>query len=175
MNHDQPQNGEMTEQEAADLVARRLDEHDEQIGRLAKQFAGLQRVRNDLQDLREEVRAAKASGLAAAIGAMAASGEAPTAYEQKIAQTAHEIASAALARVPDHGDVTAAGIGLRHEDGWLTVVVGDNGEREESADEAVAFQRLEARVNALDGHLYRASAPGEGTTLVIGLPSRRAS
>lgn len=174
MDHQQPRNGELTEQEAADLIARRLDEHDEQIARLARQFAGLQRVRNDLQDLRAEVRSVKAAGLAAAIGAMAAGGELPTAREQEIARTAHEIATAALASVPEHGDVTAAGIGLRHEDGWLTVVVGDNGPASDSAETVDTFQRLEARVTALDGHLFRASAAGEGTTLVVGFPSRRA-
>lgn len=174
MNDGQPQNGEMTEQEAADMITRRLDEHDAQLARLATQFAGLQRARNELQDLRAEVRAVKTAGLAAAIGAMAAGDEPSTARDQEIAQTAHALATAALASVPEHGDVTAAGIGLRHEDGWLTVVVGDNGPASDSAETIRTFQRLEARVTALDGHLYRASAPGEGTTLVVGFPSRRA-
>lgn len=173
MNDDQHQNGEMTQEEAAEMIARRLDEHDRHLSRLAAQFAGLQRVRNELQDLRDEVRAATSTGsLARALGAITAEGREPSAHERAIAATAHEVATAALARVPRHGDVTAAGIGIRQEDGWLTVAVGDNGHGGEPDDDP-AFARLEARVDALNGRITRSGAPGEGTTLVVGLPSGR--
>lgn len=174
MEHEARHNGEMTGADAAETIARRLDEHEERLARLATQFAGLQRARNDIQDLRAEVSATAVGGLAAAIGAIATRGQTPTAHQEAIARTAHEVATAALASVPEHGDVTAAGIGLRHEDGWLTVVVGDNGSDSDSAETASTFQRLEARVTSLDGHLFRVSTLGEGTTLVVGLPSRRA-
>ena len=163
MNDDQGQNGEMTQAEAAEMIARRLDEHDRHLSRLAAQFAGLQRVRNELQDLRDEVRNATSHGaLAAAIGAITAQGSTAPAHDEAIARTAHEVATAALASVPRHGDATVAGIGIRHEDGWLTVAVGDNGPRGEPAEETETFARLEARVTALNGHLIRASTPGEG-------------
>lgn len=176
MNDDrhQGQDGEMTRQEAAEMIAQRLGEHEQDLSRLAAQFAGLQRVRNDLQDLRDEVRAAAAGGgLAGAIGAIASPGRAPSAHERAIAQTAHEVAAAALASVPRHGGATAAGIGLRHEDGWLTVAVGDNGPRAALAEADDALARLETRVRALDGQLTRFSTPDEGTTVVVGLPLRR--
>lgn len=173
MDHDEQRTDEMSQAEAAELIARRLAEHDERLARLAARFAGLQQVRNDLQDLRHEVRdVAPSSGLAAAIEAIATQGGNAPAPDEAITRTAHEVAAAALASVPWHGDVTAAGIGIRHEDGWLTVAVGDNGP---DGDPALSetFQRLEARVNALNGHFSRSSTPGEGTMLVVGLPGTR--
>lgn len=175
MHEDQHHGGGMTREEAAEMIARRLDEHDQRISRLTAQFAALQRTRNALQDLRDEVhQAAEQGGLAMAINAIAATDRATSERDRAIAATAHEAATTALNRIPRHGGATVAGIGIRHEDGWLTVAVGDNGPDGDASVTDKEFDRLEARVNAFDGHVLRVSTPGEGTTVVIGLPDRHA-
>lgn len=90
-----------------------------------------------------------------------------------IARAAHEVATVALASVPRHGDVTSAGVGIRHEDGWLTVVVSDNGSGGSADQDERTLEHLRQRVRALHGHLTRTGTLGESTAVLVGLPRER--
>jgi signal transduction histidine kinase len=83
--------------------------------------------------------------------------------------TAYFVASEALANVVKHAHATRATIEISRRNGRLVIAVTDDGVGGADGDGA-GLSGLRDRVEALDGHLYVDSAPGEGTRVTAAIP-----
>jgi signal transduction histidine kinase len=83
---------------------------------------------------------------------------------------AYFVVSECLANIGKHAEATTATVGVRADDGHLTVEVADDGRGGAALDGGSGIQGLVDRVGALGGTLAIESPPGEGTHVVARIP-----
>jgi signal transduction histidine kinase len=135
-----------------------------------------------LEELRELARgihpAVLDHGLPAALDSLALRSPVPTAVSCELAErlpepvelAAYFVASEALANVAKYSRATKASVTVARSDGVTVIQIADDGVG--GADEAAGsgLRGLADRVEALDGHLYVTSPPGEGTVVTAEVP-----
>ena len=93
-------------------------------------------------------------------------GRPPVPVESAVYFTAAEC----LANVVKHSGAESAWVGLRHDGGLLSVIVGDNGRGGARLEAGTGLQGVARRLESFDGTLELASPPGGPTTVTMEVP-----
>jgi signal transduction histidine kinase len=80
-----------------------------------------------------------------------------------------------LANVVKHSEATSAWVGLRHDAGRVSIIVGDNGRGGARLDAGTGLQGVARRLESFDGTLEVSSPPGGPTTITLEVPCELSS
>jgi signal transduction histidine kinase len=135
-----------------------------------------------LAELRELARgihpAVLSYGLAAAVESLAGRSPVPTAVSvelpgrlpEAVELAAYFVASEALTNVAKYAQATKASVRIVRADDVAIVEIADDGVGGADETSGSGLRGLADRVEALGGHLYVTSPPGEGTVVTAELP-----
>ncbi|RKT52542.1 sensor histidine kinase [Saccharothrix australiensis] len=90
--------------------------------------------------------------------------------EAPVESAAYFAVAEALTNVAKHSGATSAWVRVRHEDGRLGLMIGDNGHGGAEATEGGGLRGIERRLTAFDGTLGIASPLGGPTIVTVELP-----
>jgi len=140
---------------------------------------GLQLAVEELRELAHGVHPAilTEEGLAAALEAITARTPLPVSldvpeerFSPQVEATAYFVACEALANVVKHAHATKASVSAQRRNGFLVVMVDDDGIGGASPDDGSGLRGLADRVEALGGRLRIDSPVGDGTRIVGEIP-----
>lgn len=94
----------------------------------------------------------------------------PARFPPAIEAAAYFVCAESLTNVAKHAAASHARIGITAEDGWLTVIVADDGIGGADMSSSSGLRGLSDRVEALGGSLAVQSPPGGGTRVMAELP-----
>ena len=94
----------------------------------------------------------------------------PARFAPAIEAAAYFVCAESLTNVAKHAGASQVRIGITQEDGWLTVVVADDGTGGADPSRSSGLRGLSDRVEALGGRLAVDSPPGGGTRVMAALP-----
>jgi signal transduction histidine kinase len=144
-------------------------------------LAALDDLRTVMQGIQPPVLADR--GLEGAVRALAldvavpvtVSGGLPGRAPAPVESAAYFTAAECLANVIKHSNATAAWVDLRHRDGVLSVVVGDNGCGGASIDGGTGLRGVIRRLESFDGTVEVSSPAGGPTTVTMEVPCELSS
>ena len=93
-------------------------------------------------------------------------------FEEPVEVTAYYVASEALTNTAKHGHASRAEVSARQRDGWLELIVSDDGRGGADASGGSGLTGLVDRVEAIGGTIHIDSRPGLGTAVHVELPVR---
>jgi signal transduction histidine kinase len=135
---------------------------------------------DDLRELSRGIHPAILSegGLSPALKALARRSAVPveldmhiqTRLPEPIEVAAYYVASEALANAAKHAHASMAHVEVQAHDGWLHLLVRDDGVGGATPKQGSGLIGLTDRVEALGGTISLASPPGHGTSLEVDLP-----
>ncbi len=90
-----------------------------------------------------------------------------------ITQTLYRIVQEALANVARHSAATSVGVVLSYGPDSVTLTITDDGRGFDTREQqgGMGLQSMRERAESLDGHFAVESAPGQGTTICVTLPT----
>lgn len=118
-------------------------------------------------------------GLAGAVRALAGAHRIPVAVDipedlprppAAVEAAAYFVVAEALTNVARHSHAERAEVALSGDDGWLRIMVRDNGRGGADPASGTGLTGIRRRVAALDGTTRIDSPAGDGTTIEVGLP-----
>ncbi len=145
---------------------------------------GLNDVLDDLRELSRGLHPAVLTedGLSPALGSLALRSAVPVdlridldteRFEEPVEVTAYYVASEALTNTAKHADASQARVTVRHRDGWLELIVSDDGRGGADASSGSGLTGLVDRVEAIGGTIQIDSPQDAGTTVRVKLPTGR--
>jgi signal transduction histidine kinase/limonene-1,2-epoxide hydrolase len=163
-------------------VPRELDDLRRVLDRLG---AGMGEVLEDLRELSRGLHPAVLSegGLTAALRALARRSAVPVdlrlaldgeRFEEAVEVAAYYVASEALTNTAKHAGASRVKVAARHKDGWLELIVSDDGSGGADPSRGSGLTGLVDRVEAIGGTIHINSRPDAGTALQAKLPTGRA-
>jgi signal transduction histidine kinase len=149
--------------------------------RLSRIGAGLNDVLDDLRELSRGLHPAVLSegGLTPALSSLALRSPVPVdlrieldgaRFEEPVEAAAYYVASEALTNTAKHSDASRVELSARQRDGWLELVVSDDGRGGADASSGSGLTGLFDRVEAIAGTIQIDSRGGLGTAVRIRLP-----
>jgi len=146
---------------------------------LADVRTGLDTARAELREFARGMHPATLieRGLQAAVGELA--GRSPVTVEAAVPATrfppaveaaAYFVCAESLTNVAKHAEASQVHIAITQEDGWLRVVIADDGVGGADPSRSSGLRGLADRVEALGGSLAVQSPPGGGTRVVAEVP-----
>jgi len=153
-------------------------------GRLARAGTRLNNVLDDLRELSRGLHPAVLSedGLRPALLSLALRSAVPTELElelgperleEPVEVAAYYVASEALTNTAKHAHASRAQVRATQSDGWLELVVSDDGRGGADASGGSGLTGLADRVDAIGGTIHINSRPGGGTAIHVRLPTTR--
>jgi len=91
-------------------------------------------------------------------------------FDEPVEVAAYYVASEALANTAKHGHASRAEVSARQREGWLELVVSDDGRGGADASAGSGLTGLVDRVEAIHGTIHIVSRPGSGTAVRVKLP-----
>jgi signal transduction histidine kinase len=154
-------------------------------GVLSRLAAGLVDVLDDLRELSRGLHPAVLSedGLSPALQSLALRSAVPVdlridvdgeRFEEPVEVAAYYVASEALTNTAKHAHASRAHVGLVHRDGWLELMVSDDGIGGADASSGSGLTGLVDRVEAIGGTIKIESPAGGGTAIDVKLPAPHA-
>jgi len=148
---------------------------------LSRLGTGLNDVLDGLRELSRGLHPAVLSegGLAPALDSLARRSAVPVElhleldgerFEEPVEVAAYYVASEALANTAKHGHASRAEVSARQREGWLELVVSDDGRGGADASAGSGLTGLVDRVEAIHGTIHIVSRPGSGTAVHVKLP-----
>jgi len=154
--------------------------------RLARLGTGMNNALEGLRELSRGIHPAVLSegGLAAALRSLARRAAVPVdlsldlgteRFEEPVEVTAYYLTSEALTNTAKHAHASRAQISARRNDGWLELIIRDDGRGGAEASGGSGLTGLVDRVEAIGGTIHIESGAGRGTAIKVKLPidSRR--
>jgi GAF domain-containing protein len=143
--------------------------------------AGLGDVLDDLRELSRGLHPAVLSedGLSPALRALALRSAVPVdlridiegdRFEEPVEVAAYYVASEALTNTAKHGDASRAEVAVGRRDGWLELIVTDDGKGGADASAGSGLTGLVDRVEAIGGSIQIDSSAEAGTAIYVKLP-----
>jgi GAF domain-containing protein/ketosteroid isomerase-like protein len=153
---------------------------------LSRLGTGLTDVLDDLRELSRGLHPAVLSedGLSPALQSLALRSAIPVdlridldpeRFEEPVEVAAYYVASEALTNIAKHSHASRAQVSVCERNGWLELIVSDDGRGGADASIGSGLTGLVDRVEAIGGTIQIASTPGAGTTINVKLPARRPS
>ncbi len=153
---------------------------------LSRVGTGLTDVLDDLRELSRGLHPAVLSedGLSPALQSLALRSVVPVdlrieldgaRFEEPVEVAAYYVASEALTNAVKHAHASRAQVKVSHHDGWLELMVRDDGRGGADPSSGTGLTGLVDRVEAIGGTMQIASPRGAGTTITVKLPARRSS
>jgi len=151
------------------------------LSRLAR---GLTDVLDDLRELSRGLHPAVLSedGLSPALQSLALRSAVPVdlridlgneRFEEPVEVAAYYVASEALANTAKHAHASQAQVSITHRNGWLELIVSDDGRGGADASSGSGLTGLVDRVEAIGGTMQIDSSPHTGTAITVKLPAGR--
>jgi signal transduction histidine kinase len=155
-------------------------------GVLSRVGTGLTDVLDDLRELSRGLHPAVLSedGLRPALKSLALRSVVPVdvridldaeRFEEPVEVAAYYVASEALTNTAKHAHASRVQVTVVHRDGWLELVVSDDGRGGADPSGGSGLTGLVDRVEAIGGTMQIASRPGAGTEISVRLPAKRSS
>jgi PAS domain S-box-containing protein len=155
-------------------------------GVLSRAGTGLTDVLDDLRELSRGLHPAVLSedGLRPALQSLALRSVVPVElridldgerFEEPVEVAAYYVASEALTNATKHAHASRAEVKVSHSDGWLKLMVRDDGRGGADPSSGSGLTGLVDRVEAIGGTMQIASPRSAGTTITVKLPVRRSS
>jgi signal transduction histidine kinase len=149
---------------------------------LSRLATGLTDVLDDLRELSRGLHPAVLSegGLSPALQALALRSVVPVdlrieldteRFEEPVEVAAYYVASEALTNTAKHAHASRAEISVRRRNGWLELVVSDDGRGGADASSGSGLTGLVDRAEAIGGTIQIDSRPDAGTTVHVRLPT----
>ena len=149
--------------------------------RVSRVIAGLNEVLDDLRELSRGLHPAVLSedGLTPALGSLARRSAVPVdlrldlgaeRFEEPVEVAAYYVASEALTNTAKHANASRVEVTARQRDGWLELIVSDDGTGGAASSGGSGLTGLVDRVEAIGGTIHIDSRPGLGTTVNVKLP-----
>jgi len=151
---------------------------------LSRLGAGMSEVLDDLRELSRGLHPAVLSegGLTPALRALARRSAVPVdlrltldgeRFDEPVEVAACYVASEALANTAKHGHASRSKMAVRHRDGWLELIVSDDGRGGADPSSGSGLTGLVDRVEAIGGTIQINSGADAGTAVHVKLPTRR--
>ena len=158
---------------------------DDLRGRLSRLGTGLTDVLADLRELSRGLHPAVLSedGLTPALSSLALRSAVPVdlrldlgaeRFEEPIEVAAYYVASEALANTAKHAGASRVEVTARRREGWLELIVSDDGRGGADASGGSGLTGLVDRVEAVGGTMHIDSLPDRGTSIHVNLPVKSA-
>jgi signal transduction histidine kinase len=155
-------------------------------GALSRLGGGLNDVLDGLRELSRGLHPAVLSedGLTPALSALALRSPVPVElrldlggerFEEPVEVAAYYVTSEALTNTAKHADASRAKVMARRYDGWLELIVSDDGRGGADPSAGSGLTGLVDRVEAIGGTLHIESRPRRGTAIHLLLPIARHS
>ena len=149
--------------------------------RLFRLGAGLNDVLESLRDLSRGLHPVVLSegGLSAALSSLARRSAVPVElrldlgadrFEQPVEVAAYYVTSEALTNTAKHADASRAQVSATRREGWLELIVSDDGRGGGDASKGSGLTGLVDRVEAIGGTIHIDSRPDLGTAIHVKLP-----
>lgn len=162
-------------------VPRELDDIQRVLSRLG---AGMSEVLDGLRELSRGIHPAVLSegGLTPALRALARRSAVPVdlrltldgeRFDEPVEVAAYYVASEALANTAKHAHASRSEMAARHRDGWLELIVSDDGRGGADPSSGSGLTGLVDRVEAIGGTIQINSGAGAGTAVHVKLPTGR--
>jgi signal transduction histidine kinase len=153
--------------------------------RLSRLRGALNEVLDELRELSRGLHPAvlAEAGLNAALSSLARRSAVPVdlrielgaeRFEEPIEVAAYYVASEALTNTAKHASASRVEVSARRCDGWLELIVSDDGRGGADASDGSGLTGLVDRVEAISGTINIESPTGLGTTLRLRLPMKSA-
>jgi signal transduction histidine kinase len=153
-------------------------------GVLSDVGAGLNDVLDDLRELSRGLHPAVLSedGLTPALSALALRSAVPVElrldlgaerFEEPVEVAAYYVTAEALTNIAKHAHASRAKVTARHINDWLELIVSDDGQGGADPSSGYGLTGLVDRVEAIGGTIRIDSSPDSGTSIHVGLPTRR--
>jgi signal transduction histidine kinase len=150
-------------------------------GRLYRVGAGLNDVLDDLRELSRGLHPAVLSedGLTPALSSLALRSAVPVdlrldlgtnRFEEPLEVAAYYVVAEALTNTAKHAHASRAQVTARRREGWLELIVSDDGRGGADASAGSGLTGLVDRVEAIGGTMHIDSRAGVGTTVRVRLP-----
>jgi GAF domain-containing protein len=150
-------------------------------GRLDRLGTGLNDVLDDLRELSRGLHPVVLSegGLSAALSSLALRSAVPVElrldlggdrFEEPVEVAAYYVASEALTNTAKHADASRAEVSATRREGWLELIVSDDGRGGGDASRGSGLTGLVDRVEAIGGTIHIDSRPDLGTAIHVKLP-----
>ncbi len=150
-------------------------------GRLSRLGTGLNDVLDDLRKLSRGLHPAVLSegGLTPALSSLALRSAVPVdlrldlgdeRFEEPVEVAAYYVAAEALTNTAKHAQASRAQVTAKRRDGWLELVVSDDGRGGADASSGSGLTGLVDRVEAIGGSIDFQSRPDRGTAVEVKLP-----
>jgi signal transduction histidine kinase len=150
-------------------------------GRLYRVGAGLNDVLDDLRELSRGLHPAVLSedGLTPALSSLALRSAVPVdlrldlgtnRFEEPLEVAAYYVVAEALTNTAKHAHASGAQVTARRREGWLELIVSDDGRGGADASAGSGLTGLVDRVEAIGGTMHIDSGAGVGTTVRVRLP-----
>ena len=94
-------------------------------------------------------------------------------FDEPIEVAAYYVASEALANTAKHAHASRSEMAARHRDGWLELIVSDDGRGGADPSSGSGLTGLVDRVEAIGGTIQINSGAGAGTAVHVKLPTGR--
>jgi signal transduction histidine kinase len=168
---------------AAETVPAELDDLRDVLSRLG---TGLTDALEDLRELSRGLHPTVLSedGLSRALRSLALRSAVPVdlrieldseRFEEPVEVAAYYVTSEALTNTAKHAQASRAELRVGYRDGWLELIVSDDGRGGADAGSSSGLTGLVDRVEAIGGTMRIESRPGAGTAINVKLPARRPS
>jgi signal transduction histidine kinase len=152
---------------------------------LSRLGAGLSDMLDDLRELSRGIHPAVLSegGLAPALSSLARRSVVPASVrlelsgerlEEPVEVTAYYVTSEALTNAAKHAGASRVDLTVTQRDGWLEVIVADDGRGGADPSSGSGLTGLVDRVDAIGGTIQIDSPPGAGTAVRVKLPTAAA-
>jgi signal transduction histidine kinase len=149
---------------------------------LARLRTGLTDVLDDLRELSRGLHPAVLSedGLSPALQSLALRSAVPVdlridldsgRFESPVEVAAYYVASEALTNIAKHAHASRAQVRVSRREGWLDLVVSDDGSGGADASSGSGLTGLVDRVEAIGGKIQIESPPAAGTAIQVSLPT----
>jgi signal transduction histidine kinase len=92
-------------------------------------------------------------------------------FEEPVEVTAYYVASEALTNTAKHADASRADVSVTRQNGWLELIVTDDGKGGADASEGSGLTGLVDRVEAIGGTIQIDSPSDAGTEIRVTLPT----
>jgi signal transduction histidine kinase len=147
---------------------------------------GLNDVLDDLRELSRGLHPAVLTedGLSPALGSLALRAAVPVGlridlrderFEEPVEVAAYYVAAEALTNTAKHAHASQAQVTVRHRNGWLELIVSDDGRGGADASSGSGLTGLVDRVEAIGGTIQIDSPQDVGTTVRVKLPTNRSA
>jgi signal transduction histidine kinase len=95
-------------------------------------------------------------------------------FDEPVEVTAYYVVSEALTNTAKHAQASRAQVFAKQRDGWLEVIVADDGRGGADSSSGSGLIGLVDRVEAIGGSIHIESPPDRGTSIHLKLPVKRA-